>query len=143
VIGSFDTSGCPTIKFKVSGITGKPTEFTALVDTGFSGFLSLPMLSAFPLGLVLSGTMNITLADGSTHVRLTCRGMVEIDGSKKIGLITLETGASDVLVGMEFIAKFNKQLVVCPKNSSIELIDAPAPIPKPVPTDQPNPPPAP
>ena len=87
------------------------------------------MLSAFPLGLVLSGTMNITLADGSTHVRLTCRGMVEIDGSKRIGLVTLETGASDVLVGMEFIAKFEKQLVVCPKNASIELVDSPASTP--------------
>jgi hypothetical protein len=69
--------------------------------------------------------------------------MVEIDGIKKIGLITLETGASDVLVGMEFIAKFNKQLVVCPKNSSVELIDSPVSTPAPVPTNQPNPTPAP
>jgi len=57
--------------------------------------------------------------------------MVEIEGTKKVGLITLETGASDVLVGMEFIAKFGKQLVVCPKNSLIELTDPPTPAPPP------------
>ncbi len=117
VNGSLDpVSGCPLIEINVSGPFGQPQTFTAMVDTGFSGFLSLPILKAFPLGLLLSGTMGITLADGTTHSRLTARGMVAFDGKSEIGLILLEWQNTDILLGMDFLVKFGKQMTVCAVN---------------------------
>lgn len=103
-----------------------------MVDTGFSGFLSLPILKAFPLGLLLSGTMGITLADGSTHARLTARGMLYFDGAQKVGLILLEWQNTDILLGMDFLIKFRKQLTVDAVNRTVEIVDAPRPATAPV-----------
>jgi predicted aspartyl protease len=95
-----------------------------MVDTGFSGFLSLPILKAFPLGLILQGTMGITLADGSTHARLTARGQVSFDGKKQIGLILLEWQNTDILVGMDFLTKFGKRMILCAVNRTVEIVDS-------------------
>lgn len=80
-----------------------------MVDTGFTSFLLLPILSAFPIGLVLHSTMPITLADGSTQVKLTCLGCIHCDGQDQIGVVIIEWQNTDVLVGMEFLKKFGKQ----------------------------------
>jgi predicted aspartyl protease len=68
VVGSFDTSGSPTIDIDVLvWNTGVSRTITATLDTGFTGFLMLPMMAAFPVGLILHSTIDITLADSSTH----------------------------------------------------------------------------
>ena len=80
-----------------------------MMDTGFSGFLLLPILSAFPVGLLLRGTMDITLADGSTQTKLTCLGGIHFDNKYELGLVVIEWQNTDVLVGMEFLSRFGKQ----------------------------------
>jgi len=138
VNGSLDpNSGCPIIEIEVNGPFGAPQKFTAMVDTGFSGYLSLPMLKAFPLGLILQGTMGITLADGTTHARLTARGMIKFDGKEEVGLVLLEWQNTDILLGMDFLAKFGKQMTVDAVNRTVEIIDAVAAVP--VPAPQPSP----
>jgi predicted aspartyl protease len=138
VNGTYNASGNPTITLEVSGPIGTKFPFTAMVDTGFSGFLLLPILNAFPIGLLLQGTMAITLADGTTQTKLTCLGNVHFDGAEQIGIIIIEWQNTDVLVGMEFLRRFKKQLLVDPINDLIEIVDAPTP-PAPAP---PTPPPA-
>jgi len=135
VNGSLDPdSSCPVIEIEVSGPFGQPQKFTAMVDTGFSGFLSLPILKAFPLGLILQGTMGVTLADGSTHARLTARGMVNFDKKRIVGLVLLEWQNTDILVGMDFLTKFGKKMILCTVNKTVEIVDSaliPAPAPPP------------
>ncbi len=65
--GSFGSSSSPELKIKISGMVGDGAEFSAIIDTGFTGFLSMPLVDAFPLGLLLFGTMNLVLADCSTQ----------------------------------------------------------------------------
>lgn len=135
VNGSLDpTSGCPIVEIEVQGPFGQPQKFTAMVDTGFSGYLSLPILKAFPLGLILQGTMGITLADGTTHARLTARGMIKFDGKDEVGLVLLEWQNTDILLGMDFLAKFGKKLTVDAVNRTVEIVDVPAPPPAPQPS---------
>ena len=130
VIGSFDSSGSPIIEIEVSGPLTKPTKFIAMMDTGFSGFLLLPILEAFPVGLILRGTTPITLADGTTQTKLTCLGEVHFDGERQSGLIIIEWQSTEILVGMDFLRKFNRKLVVDATNGTVELIkSAPAPAP--------------
>lgn len=120
VTGSF-SNGCPIVQIAVSGPVTNPTNFNAIVDTGFSGFLLLPILEAFPVGLILRGTIPITLADGSTQTKLTCMGELHFDGESQVGLIIIEYQSTDVLVGMDFLTKFRRELVVDPANNLVKL----------------------
>ena len=122
VTGSFDSAGCPIIDIEISGPLGHRHPFTAMVDTGFSGFLLLPILSAFPVGLLLQGTMRITLADGRTQTKLTCLGTLHFDGRHDVGVVIIENQNTQVLVGMEFLRVFNLRLVVEPNSGIVEIV---------------------
>jgi clan AA aspartic protease len=122
--GLFDENGSPIVEIEVSGPVHEPRKITAMVDTGFSGFLLLPILEAFPVGLILSGTTSIELADGSKQNKLTCLGQIHFGGMKKVGLIIIEWENTAILVGMDFLRKFEKTLVVDPLNNQVALFDA-------------------
>jgi len=85
-----------------------------MIDTGFTGFLMLPLAQALPLGLALCGTGDYTLADGSTVTNFLARGTVTIpnatDPESAEGVIVL--AGDSPLLGMEFIRSLNKLLVV-------------------------------
>jgi predicted aspartyl protease len=111
--GSFNSSGSPTIKIRVYGISEQSAqEFEAIVDTGFTGFISMPAVQAFPLGLVLAGTATTILADGSQSPKLMAYGNVAVGQEKQVGTILLNLGASDILVGTEFLTAFRKSLFI-------------------------------
>ena len=121
-IGSFDSAGCPTVEIEVSNPLGWKKKLTALVDTGFSGFLSIPILEAFPIGLLLHCTTSVVLADGQTQSKLTCLGMAHIAGEARIGSIIIEPQGDQVLLGMEFLREFKKKLVLDPTTGLVELV---------------------
>ena len=110
--GSFDKSGSPTVQITVSGVYGNPYTVDAIIDTGFSGFLSMPIIQAFPIGLTLYGTTTVILADGSSANKLTALGAVAIGDLKRSGVIILEGFAIDPLIGMDFIRTFELALAV-------------------------------
>lgn len=122
MIGSFDSLGCPTISIGISGPLTKPVSISGLVDTGFSGFVSIPMVQAFPIGLVLSGTTSVVLADSSVQHRLTCLGMVHFEGDNQIDLIMIESQGDQVLIGMRFLEVFGLELKVDPTNNLVEIV---------------------
>ena len=125
--GSFDSSGCPTIEIEVSGPVTNPKRFAVMVDTGFSGFLLLPLLEAFPVGLILTGTTTVVLADGSQQIKLTCIGQVGFAGRSEIGLVIIEPQNTQALVGMEFLKKFRQRLIVDPAGGHVEVISSSQP----------------
>jgi predicted aspartyl protease len=59
-------SGHPYIEILVSPDGKKLVKQTALVDTGFSGFISVPLDSANVMGLKAHATALYTLANGKT-----------------------------------------------------------------------------
>lgn len=104
--GSFGKSGSPVLKVTVAGPLNPGQEFEAVLDTGFTGFLSMPLLQALPLGLVLYGTTTIVLADGSQGYRLTAKGQVTVGGESRIGVVILEPNSNEPLLGMAFLRQF-------------------------------------
>ncbi len=108
-IGFLGKSGSPCIKIKISGMfPGSAQEFEGTVDTGFTGFISMPTMNALPLGLVLCGTTSVQFADGSTVTRFTALGTVEMATESKTGVIILEPSTATILVGMELLNAFEK-----------------------------------
>lgn len=120
--GFFDKVGNACIKISVAGaIAQTGIEFDAIIDTGFTGFLSIPTLRALPIGLILTSTTQVTLADGTTKGRYLAGGVVHILGEEqstltKAGLIVLEETGADVLVGMDFLRGFGLSLGVSSKH---------------------------
>lgn len=124
--GGFDQGGSPTIEIEVCGPLQQFHSFTAIMDTGFTGFLLLPIVSAFPIGLMLHSTMRIQLADGSVQTKLTCLGQIRFDGESSEGIVVIEElQNTEVLVGMDFLKRFRKQLIVDPVNQITRIINAP------------------
>ena len=66
----------------------------------------MPMVKAFPLALVLFGTITLTLADGSTSYRLTAFGSITLGNVKEFGIIVLEPSFDQLLLGTDFLKKF-------------------------------------
>jgi hypothetical protein len=157
-VGYVDNDGHPRITIHIRGT--HPTEVLevdALVDTGFTGFLMLPVMQALPLGLALYGTGDYNLADGSPISCFLAQGTIEVRPPSQppsfvppaqplpppAGLTVMQPetiegvvvlGGDDPLVGMEFIRGLKKWLLV---GSAVILVDDhifplhPAP-PKPV-----------
>ncbi len=83
-----------------------------MIDTGFTGFLMMPLMSAFPLGLTLYGTSSYTLADGSTSAKLLGLGTVTVQEESVSGVIVLETNECGLLLGMDFLRRAKRCLAV-------------------------------
>jgi len=97
-----------------------------MIDTGFSGYLMLPLIRAIPLGLKLVGTTQYLLADGSVSPKLLAHGSVDVGGEVTTGLIALEAnGACLPLLGMEFLRRSKKMLFV--GRNGVMLADEPTP----------------
>ncbi|MDX6444569.1 MAG: gag-polyprotein putative aspartyl protease [Blastocatellia bacterium] len=122
--GSFNKAGSPTLKIKIAGpLPGSGQEFEAIVDTGFTGFVSMPIVKAFPLGLLLAGTTSVTLADGQSAFNLTATGIVTVGNSSEVGVIILQGSSADMLLGMDFLSKFGRVLFIHPNKGVASLID--------------------
>ncbi len=112
---SLNSAGHPIIHIKVWGIHEQfAQEFDALLDTGFTGFLMLPLTAALPLGLTLISTTSYTLADGTSTTSLLALGTIDYEGQQIFGPISLESNVNckDVLVGMEFIKQGKLMLML-------------------------------
>ncbi|MGH8015837.1 MAG: hypothetical protein ACREBV_06565 [Candidatus Zixiibacteriota bacterium] len=122
---SFEGQNIPTFPIAVAGpmpSTFGTHDFVAGIDTGFSGFLSLPFLGAIKSALIFGGVMPLTLADGSTQPFLYCVGEVKVQTKSAIGLI-LVSRSNDVLAGMEFLKLLGLRLIVDPTTNVATLTD--------------------
>lgn len=131
MIGYLDANGDACIDVEVANPLGWKKKLKCVIDTGFTGFLSVPILDAFPIGLLLVGTIPVTLADGSTQYKLMCLGSASIGNEAHVGTILIEAGSTQSLLGMEFLRQFSKKLVLDPVAGTVELADCAPPPPVP------------
>jgi predicted aspartyl protease len=131
-IGYLDSLGHPVLTIRVTGTNPNARlDVEAMIDTGFTGFLQLPIPDALPLGLVLCADGKYTLADGRTVTNFIARGTVttrppsnsraqvrQTSPESIEGLIVL--GGDGALLGMEFLRSLDKWLVV---GKGVFLID--------------------
>lgn len=113
-------NGQPLIDVEVSGVKGASKKLTALIDSGFNGHLQVPLFEAFPLGLILKGTQENMLADGSTVSHLVCEGSVKVDGT----CFTIDIDilpANIVLLGTSLLRDLKKIFILDCAGGKVEI----------------------
>lgn len=87
------------------GTTGQTSEIEAVIDTGFTGFLTLPTPLIFSLGLIWRGQAQATLGDGNPHQFDVYEAAVLWDGHVRV----VETDAADTmpLIGMGLLYEYD------------------------------------
>jgi clan AA aspartic protease len=100
------------LRLRVRGPSGTSAEFNAVVDTGYTGLLTLPVAAAEALGLERGMGGQATLADGTTRLFDTFAAELEWGGGWR-ELVVSALGA-EVLVGMRLLAGHDLRMRVVP-----------------------------
>jgi predicted aspartyl protease len=106
-------SGHPHVEILVSSDGKSSKKYVALIDTGYSGFVSLPVIASSLLGLKAHTTARYILANGkiSDPVPLAY-GHACLEGDKFVeGLIAISENTSTI-VGMDFLRRGGKALIL-------------------------------
>lgn len=120
--GFFDSAGAPSLTIEIGNpFLNSSQEYDVIIDTGFSGFISMPIVQAFPLGLILLGTTTVVLADGTASYKLTAMGTATVAEEAKSGVIILEQGSSEILIGIDFLRTFERVLFIHATNQVVLL----------------------
>jgi clan AA aspartic protease len=108
--GRVDQNCEATIRFVVSNESEQKQVIDAVIDTGFTGFLTLPMTVINNLNLRLYSREEGTLGDGSTCIFDVYSGLVIWDGEYRY--IDVNAAETDPLVGMSLLYGYRMQLDV-------------------------------
>jgi predicted aspartyl protease len=120
MLGTFD-DGQPKIIIEVKGVGGIPRKMEAIVDSGFNGYLQIPLTEALPVGLVLSGIQNTSIADGSSMTVLVCEGTVCVDGRCVDTTIDVHNKTNVILLGTKLLEKLKATFVLDCQKGTVEL----------------------
>ncbi len=96
--GQIDASNQLWVTIKVSGDTSSQ-EIPALIDTGFTGDLWLPLRIAVPLGLKLSAISDCQLADGSISSNQMVFSATISWGTQTKSITVIVADVDDALIG--------------------------------------------
>ena len=110
----FLSGGHPFVKIIVSADgTNRSEPFPALIDTGYSDFVSVSLILATQLGLKPHTTTRYELADGRlTEPVPVALGYAGIEGDKLVGGLISISRANAALVGVKFLQLCRKGLVI-------------------------------
>jgi len=84
--GGCDRRGSPTLKIQVSVAPSALTECEALIDTGFTGFLLLPVSKLDSFDNPPEEFQLLTLADGSKLIRLRTLATIVVEEESISGM---------------------------------------------------------
>ena len=121
-IGNSEDDASPVIRISIAASNAKVREFEAIIDTGFTGFLSIPQREADRLGLVPISTQIVVFADNSEHVRLIANATVIMGNESQDGTVFLEPFSDEVLLGMEFIRSFDRMMLLYPTEGFVQFV---------------------
>jgi clan AA aspartic protease len=121
------------LRLRIRGPAGGVAEFDAVIDTGYTGLLTLPAVTAESLGLERGMGGQATLADGTARRFDTFAAELEWGGGWRSVIVSAL--GSEVLVGMRLLAGHELRVEVVP-GGVVEIRPLPAtasPLPSPSP----------
>lgn len=113
-LGHISKFGYPLLRVSVCANSGGlRRDFEAVIDTGFTGFLLLPLKHAVMVDLEpLNAATSYTARDGKKVPMLLTMATVAIGDEEVSGPATIEMNGHGVVLGMEFLRKSGKVLLV-------------------------------
>ncbi len=110
ITGSVNTALEGTISFPIQDLQGQWHDIQAVVDSGFTRWLTLPPALIRPLGLLRMSRIQLTLADGTLTYFDVYEATVNWNGRHR----TIEVDESDVfpLVGMRMMTGYRLRIDV-------------------------------
>ncbi len=120
--GHYDDAGHACLKVHLRGVKhpAPGVEYEVMIDTGFSGFIQIPIVQAIALQLPLQGTQTLVLANGDKVDTFTALVAVTFADKETIGVAPLSP-SSTFLVGMDFLRQFDQALFI--SRAGIGLVD--------------------
>ena len=107
--GQINQAGSPILKITVYGNRGEIT-IDGILDTGFDGFICLPIAVAVPLGLELIDVTDSELADGTiVQDELVFAGRVLWD-DEVVDVEIVLTKSADTLIGTAMLMNSDVRL---------------------------------
>lgn len=100
--GAVNAAHQPVVTLTMQGPSGQSREVEAVIDTGFTGFLTVTPELATELGLSLQGTGRATLANGSEVICDVYDVAVLWDGQPRY--VLADAVGTTPLVGMRLMA---------------------------------------
>jgi clan AA aspartic protease len=121
ITGVVTSSREAVIHVLVRGAHDQEAEVEAVIDTGFTGFLTLPARLIARLGLPFAGTTRAALADGS-EVSMDVFEATVLWGDQDRGVVVLAAEGA-ALVGMALLSGYRVTLEVQDRGAvRIELL---------------------
>jgi len=110
IIGTVNAEREATIQFHIYDVQGQPQEMRAVIDTGFTGFLTLPLSVITTLGLIRISRGRAILANGSEEVFDIYEAEMSWDGQTRV----IEADAAEIepLVGMSLLYGYELRIQV-------------------------------
>ena len=120
IVGVVNQNLEPAVPLVVRTADGQDHEIEAVIDTGFSGFLTLPSTLVAALQLPWIGREDAMLGDGHVHPFDVYSGTVVWNGQPR----NVEVNATDTvpLIGMAMI--FRHELRIAAVNGGIVTIES-------------------
>lgn len=117
IVGAVNTSDEAVLSLEVRNDSGERETLAVVVDTGFTGFLTLPQAVLDSLSLSLLGSAPATLADGSTATLEVYEALVVRHG-RPLPVECLATEGAP-LVGMALLRGSRLRVDVVPGGSVV------------------------
>jgi len=105
ITGQVNSKREAVVLLTVCGPQGETREIEAIIDTGYSNYLTLPTEMIATLGLSTIGTEQLTLADGSEITSELCLATIVWDGQERT--IEVDTLESEPLIGLALLEGYD------------------------------------
>ena len=110
ITGAVNARHEATIRLAVHHVSGQEQEVEAILDTGFSGSLTLPPAIISALGLLWRTRGTVILANGSEDQFDIYAAVIRWDGTPRH--ILVEAADTDPLVGMALLTGYDVHIQV-------------------------------
>ncbi len=122
--GSLDNDHTTVVTIAVASTSGPSTFVDAVIDTGFTGFVQVPVLLAQGVGLTPRTVTETQYPDGRIDTIPLAWGRISLGSEAREGFVHMQRGSDEVIIGVEFLRLFRKILVLSATDGTLLLIDS-------------------